>query len=141
MAITGERQAHSRKEPGAGGFFISNGTRLLKTGKVEFKEAGKTMIVSVPVQDEQVLRIQFDETQMFVSLHNSSSEALSPLDLAFEWDTEKANLTQVTLHRVHFKADGFDYSVAVHGANARTTPQGWTLASDGRFALKLAQRH
>ena len=132
--------AHSRMEPGAGGFFISNGTRLLKTGKVVVKETGNTMTVSVPVQNEQVLRIQFDEKQMFVTLHGTSTDAVFPLDLAFEWDTRKSNLTRVTAQRVHFKLDGFDYSVKIDGGHATQTPQGWTLTSDGRFTLKLAQR-
>ena len=41
--------AHARTEPGAGGFFISNGKRLRKTGKVVVKEAGKRMTVAVPI--------------------------------------------------------------------------------------------
>ena len=98
------------------------------------------MTVTVPVQNEQVLRIQFDEKQMFVTLHGTSTDAVLPLELAFEWDTRKSNLTRVTAQRVHFKLDGFDYSVNIDGGNATQTPQGWTLSSDGRFALKLAQR-
>jgi hypothetical protein len=132
--------AHSRNDPGAGGFFISNGTRLLKTGKVVVKETGKTMTVSVPVQNEQVLHIQFDEKQMFVKLHGTSTDAVLPLELVFEWDTRKSNLTRVTAQRVHFNLDGFDYSVNIDGGHANQTPQGWTLSSDGRFTLALAQR-
>ena len=134
-------ESHSGKEPGAGGFFSSNGTRLLKTGKVVVKEAGSSMTVSVPVQNEQVLRIQFDEKKMFVALHGTSTDVVFPLDLAFEWDTRKSNLTRVTSQRVHFKLDGFDYSVIIDGGLANQTAQGWSLSSDGRIALDLAQKH
>ena len=127
-------------EPGAGGFFSSNGTRLLKTGKVVVKEAGSSMTVSVPVQNEQVLRIQFDEKKMFIALHGTSTDVVFPLDLAFEWDTRKSNLTRVTSQRVHFKLDGFDYSVIIDGGLANQTAQGWSLSSDGRIALDLAQK-
>lgn len=132
--------SHSRTEPGAAGFFFSNGSRLLKSGKVIVKETGKRMVVLIPVQDDKVLRIQFDEKKMFVTLQSSSSDVVSALKLAFEWDPAKATMTRVTLHRVHFKADKFDYSVALHGAIARPTAQGWTLSSDGTFALELAQK-
>jgi hypothetical protein len=134
------KASHSRKEPGAGGFFVSNGIRLLKTGKVAIKETEKSMTVSIPVQNEQVLRIQFDEKKVHVMLHKRSSEELCPLDLAFEWDTKKANMTRVTLRRVHYNADAFAYSVGLDGALATETPQGWTASSDGSICLELAQK-
>lgn len=132
--------AHSRTEPGAGGFFVSNGKRLKKTGKVVVKETGNSMTVSVPVQNEQFLRIQFDEKQMFVSLVQSATFAQSPLDLSFEWDTRKSNLTRVALSSVHFQLDDFPYSIQIDGGLATQTDKGWNLSSDGRFVLKLAQR-
>jgi hypothetical protein len=131
---------HSRTEPGAGGFFISNGTRLVKTGKVVVKETGKRMTVFVPVQDEMVLRIQFDEKQVSVTLQSTSSDRILPLDLAFEWDVAKSSMTRVMLHQVDFKADAFDYSIGIRGGIANDTPKGWTVSSDGGFVLELAQR-
>jgi hypothetical protein len=131
---------HSRTEPGAGGFFISNGTRLVKTGKVVVKETGKRMTVFVPVQDEMVLRIQFDEKQVSVTLQSTSSDRILPLDLAFEWDVTKSSMTRVMLHQVDFKADAFDYSIGIRGGIANDTPKGWTVSSDGGFVLELAQR-
>jgi len=131
---------HSRTEPGAGGFFISNGTRLVKTGKVVVKETGKRMTVFVPVQDEMVLRIQFDEKQVSVTLQSTSSDRILPLDLAFEWDVAKSSMTRVMLHQVDFKADAFDYSISIRGGIANDTPKGWTVSSDGGFVLELAQR-
>lgn len=132
--------AHSRTEPGAGGFFVSQGKRLKKTGKVVVKETGNSMTVSIPVQNERILRIQFDEKQMFVSLVQSPTLEPSPLDLAFEWDTRKSNLTRVALSSVHFQLDDFPYSIQLDGGLAAQTDKGWTLSSDGRFVLKLAQR-
>jgi len=131
---------HSRTEPGAGGFFISNGVRLSKTGKVDVKEAGKRMTVSVPVEGDRILRFQFDEKQFSVMFISATSDTVFPLDLAFEWDVKKSSMTRVMLHRVDFKQDGFDYSIGIAGGLATDTPKGWMLASDGRFVLELAQR-
>ncbi|MFM7186741.1 MAG: hypothetical protein ACKO14_02880 [Armatimonadota bacterium] len=131
--------AHSRTEPGAGGFFIASGQRLMKTGIVTARESGNSMTVLIPVQDNKILQLQFDEKKVFVSLRDPSMGYDCPLTLSFEWDVRKANLTKVTSQRVAFRLDGFDYSVRISGAAAEQTPSGWMLSADGKFALELAQ--
>jgi hypothetical protein len=94
--------AHSRTEPDAGGFVISNVTRLVKTGKVVVKETGKYMTVFVPVQDELVLRMQFCERQLSVMLQSTSSDRILPLDLAFEWDVTSGRLQSGCLRLLYW---------------------------------------
>jgi hypothetical protein len=43
---------------------------------------------------------------MFVTLHGTATDPVFPLDLAFEWDPQKSNLTRITAQRVHFKLAG-----------------------------------
>jgi hypothetical protein len=131
---------HSRTEPGAGGFFVSNGVRLSKTGNVSVKEAGKRMTVSVPVEGDRILNLQFDEQNLTVTLKSASSEEALPLELSFEWEVRKSSMTRVMLHRVEFKQDGFDYAIGIAGGLATDTQKGWMLTSDGGFVLDLAQR-
>jgi len=94
--------AHSRTEPDAGGFVISNVTRLVKTGKVVVKETSKYMTVFVPVQDELVLRMQFCERQLSVMLQSTSSDRILPLDLAFEWDVTSGRLQSGCLRLLYW---------------------------------------
>lgn len=123
----------SAKGPGAGGFFLVNGKRLTMTGKPIVKESGKTMTVDVPVLDGKILRLKFDEKKIAITLNGSN------LELSFEWDTKKSNMTDVDPQTVHFKLDGFDYSVGVTGGIAGVTKTGWATTSDKEIGLLMAQ--
>jgi hypothetical protein len=130
---------HWRKEtasgtgPGAGGFFSVAGTRLKLTGKPIVEESGEMMTVDVPVQDGKTLHFEFGEKK--ISISHSGPLALN---LSFEWDPAKTNMTRVEPKQVHFQSDAFDYSIGVSGGTAGITSDGW-MVTGMAIELLMAQ--
>ena len=126
----------SEREPGAGGFFSVNGIRLQLTSRPVVEESGKTMNVKLPVSGNRALLIRFEEKQISIDLGRNSKESL---DLAFEWDPAKANLTDVQSEQVRFRSHELDYFVGVIGGNAMKTQMGWSVSTKTFLVLQLEQ--
>jgi hypothetical protein len=127
------RRKTTNGEPGAGGFFLVNGTRLKMTGKPVVKESGKTMMVDVPTDKGQLL-VRFNEKELSIRLIGANQ-----LELSFEWDVAKANLVKAEPGRVHFRASEFDYFVGVSGGKAKATKDGWAVSGSSELGLLMAQ--
>ncbi len=124
-------------EPGAGGFFYLNGTRLRLTGKPTVREEGQNLTVEAPVGEGQVLYIRFDERAVSIQLNPPPK---APFVLRFEWDPTKSALIEVQSHTARYRWQGFDYSVDLKAGVARPNPQGWEIMSGNHsISLLLAQ--
>ena len=131
------RNPGSSTEQGAGGFFLVNGKRLEMSGAPKVTETGSSLLVDLPVGENGVLRVRFDEQKMSCSLQ---SKTPAPLTLSFEWDPAKATLTQVKAGRVAYRWQGLDYGVDIEQGQATATSNGWTVSGNGRgISLKVAQ--
>lgn len=123
-------------EPGAGGYFMADGQRLMLHGEPVVREEGKNLIVELPVSGERKLVVRFKEKEFSVVLLASRPE---PLTLSFEWDNSKSSLVSVTDKRVSYRWQDFDYAIDVDGV-AKKSDVGWTFTNGGLpLTLSLSQ--
>ncbi len=117
------KETGSSVEPGAGGFFLVDGKRVRLRGKPIVKESGETMTVDTPTQDGETLRLGFGEKKILISHSGSLS-----VELSFEGDPAKTNMTSVEPQKVNFQSEKFDYSIGVSGGTVRTKKEGWKVS-------------
>lgn len=123
--------------PGAGGFFALNGTRLRMSDKPTVRDTGRELTVTMPVGEDRILRVRFDERGISVDLGPRYEGSIA---LSFEWDTTRAALQSVAADRANFRWQNFDYGMRVRRGRAEATSQGFMVSEDrSRIELELAQ--
>lgn len=123
-------------EPGAGGYFMVDGQRLMLHGEPVVREEGKSLIVELPVSGGRKLVVRFQEKEISVALLAQQPE---PLTLSFEWDSSKSSLVSVTDKRVSYRWQEFDYAIDADGV-AKKSDVGWTVTNGGLpLNLSLSQ--
>lgn len=129
----------AREEEGAGAFFLLGDRRLRLVGKPTVREEGTSLLVDLPVDGGQTLRLRFEEKRLIASLTPKASE---PLSISFEWAPGKGTLEKVGPNRIDYLWEEVPYGVEVREGMAGATPHGWAVRQ-GReqVVLIVAQSH
>lgn len=131
--IDGYHWSRSAQEP-AGGYFISEDSRLMLAGAPSVKEDSRSLEVDLPVVGGQTLRIRFTESRL-------SAEFSADFALSLEWDSSKSSLTKIEPKQLGYRWQGFEYHLVIISGKATSTVDGVQIhAVNGRIELAMTQR-